>query len=299
MNKNQTESNNEYLKELFELKKDVREINKRIEFLEKTLRVETKNNYINYVGKLLHLYIYADDALFEEEGLKISLRSNAVEFLEWAKDHFSCTIITNRSIEVIQETFNTIYLDWLNEIQIVVKDINDNDIEKLIDPYKEFYIVSTETLKGKVFSSEDAYGIKRYIKLGKQPFSNIKEKLFAPLLKFTESKISPILLNKPSSMGNYVRLGNKECFYRNFTYGKQYKKGYICLTVESTKYSLYTSFTLQHYYKEYEFNDYNLFQTKGIEELVEKLGEVFDTIIPLMDTRDISGILSKYNIDTE
>lgn len=283
----------ETLKEIYKLRNEIDNLYAKINAIENEVKGKDVQTSIcvGKSSKSLSLYIYADEALFEKDDFCLSLRSNAVEFLDWSKRHFNCIIISDNPLYLVRESFNNLYLsDWLNEIQILEKEDSTN-VESIIDPYKDFYIVSTKALQGTVIQSTDLNNKKRYIKLNKQSLTQAQVKLFKCLLRVVNSKIESIIRNNPDNISVYSRLVEDEQFYKLFTYGKQYKKGYISLKIESSKYTLDTVFVLKQYYKECNSNTYTLFTTKGVEELVDKIHEIYKTVIPIMQTGNISGLV--------
>lgn len=272
------------LNEIQYIKEQIYIMNKKVEKIERELiNEETGTILTNSMrGKFLTLYIYADPVLFEQDALTVSLRSNALEFLEWAKKHFNCTIIFNRSVPEIQEAFNEFYLDeWLSEIKI--NHCGDNNkITDLIDPYADYYIISTESFRSPIFQTEDKNEHKRYIKLSKQPLDQAQIQLFERLFDIVNLKIRPFLKNVPDNISVYSRLGKDTSFYKDFTYGEQYETGYISFTIESEHYTFDTNYKLEYNYEGYKSNSINLYQTKGIEGLIEKMDEITKKILPVI-----------------
>ncbi|UYZ21763.1 hypothetical protein [Mesobacillus jeotgali] len=281
------------LLEIQKIKHEIDQLRYKIEEIEKRTinkNLSASNNITR--RKLLTLYIYADEALFENNEKTIILRSNAVEFLKWAKIHFECAIITNNPRSEIKKSLEEMN-DWLKEIKVIEKNTLTT-IDDVIDTYKDFYIISTETLRGPTYQLVDISENKRYIKLNKKPLDQAQIKLFKRLNDIARNKMSFILNNIPNNIKSYSILGNENYIYRNFTYGKQYTKGYIELTIQSLDYSLITKFTINYYIKQYESKRYTLYTTSGLEEFLEKIENISDIVLPIISTGDISSIVSEF-----
>ncbi|MBD3843383.1 MAG: hypothetical protein IE909_16175, partial [Campylobacterales bacterium] len=186
--------------------------------------------------KLLTLYVFAEEALIETVGLSANIRPNAIDFLKWATKHFNCVLLCKSSASIIQEALNDPYMNnCFNKIQ-VVEITEDYSIEEAIDHYKDFYIVSTEPLKGPDSQVTDINKNKRYIKLNKKPIEHAQIKLFKCLKELVEYKVKTAAINIPipEKVKVYRSVWSDDSdtyFYNSFRYREIYEKGCLELTI--------------------------------------------------------------------
>lgn len=150
-----------------------------VEFLKKIKKIEGKVSAENrkYLSKLIptsiSVYIDCDEALFKE-GL---IRINAVEFLRWCINNFKCYLLTSvpkKDLELACRTMGA--EDICSEIKYINIDLYKKRYEA-VDLYEDFYYLTSSKTPSSFDELRDFNFKSRIIKMKKQPFDSVRERL--------------------------------------------------------------------------------------------------------------------------
>jgi len=249
----------ETLNEIEELQKYYVEFMKKIKKIEGKVSVEKRKYLSKLIPSSISVYIDCDEALFKEG----FLRTNAVEFLRWCKTNFECYLLTSVTKNEFELACREIGAeDIYSEIKYIDLDLYKKRYEA-VDLYDDFYYITTSKAPSSINEIMDSNGENRLIKMKKQPFDSIREKLRDIMTDRVISKIEELEVFYKAEFDLYKRGGY---------FGGRGGRGWSFKHKKSGKYELSI-----HYLNKRDFIVNWSLDEKDENDWVEKSEEMFSS----------------------